>query len=228
MDLTLGLGSVSNMTRSILFSLHLAAGSILYAQTATLPAECKIHIEKVKINATQFTLTITHNEKCEIMMDHNTSKIVLISKVHTPGLSHDNKEDNATVRENKVDKLISLAKSKLGDSYESAKAGPNHFDCSGFVYYLFKTNHIPIPRTSLNQSKSGEKLTRETLKKGDILFFDTAHRNHVNHSGVYLGDGKFIHSSSGKAYGVTISDLDKGFYLDKFRWGVRKIKSNLK
>ncbi|OQX75344.1 MAG: hypothetical protein B6D54_06060, partial [Epsilonproteobacteria bacterium 4484_65] len=117
---------------------------------------------------------------------------------------------------------------KLGDSYEPAKAGPDHFDCSGFVYYLFKTNDVSIPRSSLAQSQSGNKLTREALQKGDILFFDTAHRNHVNHSGVYLGEGKFIHSSSGKAYGVTISDLDKGFYLDKFRWGIRKIESDLK
>lgn len=126
----------------------------------------------------------------------------------------------------RIDKLISLAKSKAGSGYQYAKAGPNHFDCSGFVYYLFKTNNIKIPRTSLNQSKDGKKITREGLKKGDILFFDTSNKKHVNHSGVYLGDGKFIHSSSGKAYGVTISNLDKGFYPDKFRWGIRKIEDN--
>ena len=210
--------------KNILFSLCLTAGSILYAQTATLPIDCSMHIDRVKNDATQFTLTLTHDEKCEIMMDHNISKIILISKEHTPGLAHETKERNATSLESKTDKLISLAKSKLGDSYEPAKAGPDHFDCSGFVYYLFKTNDVSIPRSSLAQSQSGNKLTREALQKGDILFFDTAHRNHVNHSGVYLGDGKFIHSSSGKAYGVTISDLDKGFYLDKFRWGVRKIE----
>ena len=130
-----------------------------------------------------------------------------------------------TDTESETDKLISLAKSKIGNSYEPAKAGPDHFDCSGFVYYLFKTNGIKIPRSSLPQSQSGKKLTREALKRGDILFFDTANRNHVNHSGVYLGNGKFIHSSSGKAYGVTVSELDKGFYLNKFRWGIRKIES---
>ncbi len=211
--------------KSIVFPLSLITASVLYAQTATAPLECKMHIDMVKNDAKQFTLTVSHDEKCEIMMDHNASKIVLISKEHIPGLSHESKESTATGTESKTDKLISLAKSKLGDSYMPAKAGPDHFDCSGFVYYLFKNNDISIPRTSLNQSKSGKKLTREALKKGDILFFDTAHRNHVNHSGVYLGDGKFIHSSSGKAYGVTISSLDKGFYLDKFRWGVRKIES---
>jgi cell wall-associated NlpC family hydrolase len=211
--------------KNILFSLCFGTGSMLYAQTDTVLIDCNMHIDMVKNDAKQFTLTLSHDEKCEIMMDHNTSKIVLISKEHIPALSHQDKETNVTVTESKTDKLISLAKSKLGNSYEPAKAGPDHFDCSGFVYYLFKTNDISIPRSSLTQSKSGKKLTREELKKGDILFFDTAHRNHVNHSGVYLGDGKFIHSSSGKAYGVTISDLDKGFYPDKFRWGIRKIES---
>jgi len=211
---------------SILFSLCVVAGSMLYAQTDTVPVDCRMHIDTVKNDAAQFTLTISHNEKCEIMMDHNTSKIVLISKEHIPALSHQDKEPNVGTAESKTDKLISLAKSKLGNSYMPAKAGPDHFDCSGFVYYLFKTNDISIPRSSLTQSKSGKKLTREELQKGDILFFDTAHRDHVNHSGVYLGEGKFIHSSSGKAYGVTISNLDKGFYLDKFRWGVRKIDND--
>ena len=110
----------------------------------------------------------------------------------------------------------------MGDSYEPAKTGPDHFDCSGFVYYVFMRNGITIPRTSLTQSQSGEKLKREALKRGDMVFFDTYQRMHVNHSGIYLGEGKFIHSSSGKAYGVTISNIDKGFYKEKFRWGVRK------
>jgi len=135
------------------------------------------------------------------------------------------KEHNITSNtEIKIAKIISLAKSKIGSSYKYAQAGPNHFDCSGFVYYIFKTNNITIPRTSLNQSTNGVKVTKELLKRGDILFFDTSHKNHINHSGIYLGDGKFIHSSSGKAYGVTVSNLNKGFYLDKFRWGIRKIE----
>ena len=155
-------------------------------------------------------------------MDHNSSHIDLVSKSHD-SISSPHKEDEIQSVTTKVDKLIALAKSKLGNSYEPAKAGPDHFDCSGFVYYVFTSNSISIPRTSLAQSQSGEKLSRQELKKGDILFFDTHHRNHVNHSGIYLGDGKFIHSSSGKAYGVTVSELDKGFYLDKFRWGIRKL-----
>lgn len=208
-----------------LFPLFLVVGSMLYAQTDRTDMPCRMHINTVKHNPTLFTLTISHDEKCEIMIDHHTSQIILIPKEHDNNLSQQSEENNTTGIKSKVDKLISLAKSKLGDSYVPAKAGPDHFDCSGFVYYLFTTNGISIPRSSLTQSKSGKKLARDELKKGDILFFDTHERGHINHSGVYLGDGKFIHSSSGKAYGVTISSLDKGFYLDKFRWGIRKIQS---
>jgi len=205
--------------------LFFVVGSTLYAQKVTLPdGECQMHIDMVKNDAKQFTLTISHNEKCEVMLDHNKSKIVLISKKHESNVETKDTKSSTSTSNSNIDNLITLAKSKMGNSYMPAKAGPNHFDCSGFVYYVFKTNGITIPRTSLNQSKSGKKLKRNELKKGDILFFDTSNKNHVNHSGVYLGDGKFIHSSSGKAYGVTVSSLDKGFYLDKFRWGVRKIE----
>ena len=149
------------MMKKILFPLYLAAGSILYAQTSIVPNECKMHIDKVKNGTTQFTLTISHDEKCEIMLDHHTSKIVLISKEYTPGEVHQTKVIDKEGTESKADTLIKLAKSKLGNSYVPVKAGPDHFDCSGFVYYLFTTNGISVPRTSLDQSKSGKKLTRK-------------------------------------------------------------------
>ena len=187
--------------------------------------ECEMHIKTVKNDANEFTLTLTHDKNCEVIMDEHTSKIVLISKKHDTNATDIN---HTAIEGTPVDKLLTLARSKLGDSYLYAAKGPDHFDCSGFVYYLFKENGITIPRSSLPQSKAGEKIMRQQLQKGDILFFDTHVRGHVNHSGVYLGNGKFIHSSSGKAYGVTVSNLDKGFYLDKFRWGIRKIDAKAK
>jgi len=193
----------------------------LYAETQI---DCRIQIESVQNNSDTYTLVLKHDKNCEIMMDHNASLISLVSKMYEKQGSVAKTENNSTTSHTKVEKLIVLAQSKMGDSYEPAKAGPDHFDCSGFVYYVFKNNAISIPRSSRTQSQSGDHLKREALKRGDILFFDTHDRKHINHSGIYLGEGKFIHSSSGKAYGVTISELDKGFYKDKFRWGVRKIE----
>ena len=193
--------------------------------TLWLHAACDMQIVSLKNSAERTTLVLKHDKHCEVLLDHNATYIALRSKVYVE--MNLTKETNATTAgtDTPVEALISLAKSKLGSRYAPAKAGPDHFDCSGFVYYVFKQQGIKIPRASLSQSQSGEKLTREQLKRGDILFFDTHERKHINHSGIYLGEGKFIHSSSGKAYGVTISDLDKGFYKEKFRWGVRKIEA---
>ncbi len=195
----------------------------LYAESHN-KVDCSIQIESVKNNSDTYTLVLKHDKNCEVMMDHNESLISLVSKAYEKQDSVAKTENNTTPSNSKVEKLITLAKSKMGDSYEAAKAGPDHFDCSGFVYYVFKNSGIKIPRTSLLQSQSGEKIKRDDLKRGDILSFDTHDRKHINHSGIYLGNGKFIHSSSGKAYGVTISKLDTGFYKEKFRWGIRKIE----
>ena len=122
--------------------------------------------------------------------------------------------------------ILSVAKSKLGSPYSYGKAGEYSFDCSGFVYYVYKKNGYHIPRTSKAQSQMSQKkiFSKRALKPGDILFFDTSDRGYVNHSGIYLGEMKFIHASSGKAHSVTISRLDRGFYKDRFLWGIRVIK----
>lgn len=130
-------------------------------------------------------------------------------------------EDNLAKNNTQIEVLLAEAQHKLGSPYVYAKHGPDTFDCSGFVYYLFKQQNISLPRTSLAQSQFGNKISRQALQRGDILFFDTSGKGHINHSGIYLGDHSFIHASSGKAHGVTISDLD-GWYKDKFKWGIRK------
>jgi len=118
-----------------------------------------------------------------------------------------------------TNKIVIEAQKHLGKPYKYGGVGPKNFDCSGFVYTVYKHLGILIPRTSLNQSKvRGVKLTKSNLKVGDLVFFDTSLHGQVNHSGIYLGNAKFIHASSGKAYSVTISEMN-GWYRDKFRWG---------
>ena len=104
--------------------------------------------------------------------------------------------------------IVKTAKKYLGKPYKYGATGPNSFDCSGFVYAVFREVGVPIPRTSLAQSKiKGKKLSKSELKKGDLLSFDTSLKGHINHSGIYIGNHKFIHASSGKAHSVTISTL---------------------
>lgn len=117
--------------------------------------------------------------------------------------------------------IVTEAYRHLGKPYKYGATGPNSFDCSGFVFAVHRDLGITIPRTSREQSQmQGRKLSKNELKAGDLVFFDTSLKGHVNHSGIYLGKGKFIHASSGKAFSVTISDIN-AWYKDKFRWGKR-------
>ena len=119
--------------------------------------------------------------------------------------------------------LLKVAKDQLGVCYLYGGDSPNvGFDCSGFVQYVYKKGRgIKLPRKSIDQSKIGDLVPMEDLQSGDLLFFDTANRGHINHVGIYVGDGKFIHATSGKKYCVTISNLNRGFYKRTFRFAKR-------
>ncbi len=121
------------------------------------------------------------------------------------------------------------AKSFLGTKYVWGATGPSKFDCSGFTQWVYRDVGIKIPRVSRDQAKVGKYVKYSNLKRGDMVFFDTKkHRSgKVTHVGIYLGNGNFIHASSG-AKKVVIYNFDqKPYYKDRFLWGRRVIdKSN--
>ncbi len=195
---------------------------------------CTLKAQTVQSDSRHFTLVVTYPKQCEVSMDAQPQQIVLRvarsggayalpAPTHTPGNRSASSGTTTAATADTLASLIRRARSKIGSRYVYSATGPDHFDCSGFVYYLFRSEGIAIPRTSRDQSQMGPPLTRAQLRRGDLVFFDTGHRGHINHSGLYLGDGRFIHATSGKAYGVTISRLDRGFYDQAFRWGVRVI-----
>ena len=125
----------------------------------------------------------------------------------------------------KEDEVIDTAKSFLGTKYVWAANGPNAFDCSGFTKYVFREVGINLPRYSGHQAKVGIPVTYDELQKGDLVFFDTEHkfRGKVNHVGIYIGDGKFIHASSAGKRVMITSFREKPFYKKRFLRGERVI-----
>lgn len=118
--------------------------------------------------------------------------------------------------------IIDIAKMKLGRKYVWGAVGSKGtFDCSGFTSYVYKKKGINIPRTSFNQSKYGKFIPKSNLRKGDLIFFDTSKKKkgYVNHVGIYMGGGNFIHASSAKKK-VVITKLSK-FYAQRYR-GARR------
>ncbi|HHX59820.1 MAG TPA: C40 family peptidase [Epulopiscium sp.] len=94
-------------------------------------------------------------------------------------------------------------------------------DCSGFTQGIYKEFDIDINRTSSMQVLNGRTIPKNELKSGDLIFFDTngINRGNISHVGVYVGDGKFIHSNSSK--GISIAKLDNSYYKRNYVKSVR-------
>ncbi|WP_005035721.1 C40 family peptidase [Holophaga foetida] len=93
------------------------------------------------------------------------------------------------------EELVRTAENYLGLPYlwggSSAETG---FDCSGLTMSVYRLNGLSLPRSSRDQFQGGSAVGREELQKGDLLFFATGGSGRVNHVGLYIGDGKFIHA----------------------------------
>lgn len=120
----------------------------------------------------------------------------------------------------KADSVVDYATTLLGKGYIYGKTGPENFDCSGFIYFVYKKFNVLLPRSSRVQAKQGELLEREEISKGDVLFFKSPSPNNPNigHVGIVIendnGNIRFIHSSTGR--GVVIDDLDSRNYSRRF------------
>ena len=108
-----------------------------------------------------------------------------------------------------------LATRYLGAPYVWAGSSPSGFDCSGLVMYAFGQVGVAIPHNAAQQFRLGIPVDRDRLRPGDVVFF-----NQLRHNGIYLGDGRFVHST--KPGGVKIARLDDEWF--RSRWmGARRL-----
>ena len=111
-------------------------------------------------------------------------------------------------------KLVEEAKKHLGKKYVWGATGPNTFDCSGLTQYCHKKLGINIPRTSLEQSKSGKLVSKSNLQVGDLIFWKTTSAP-VGHVGMYIGNNQFIHAPNSRSV-VKIDNLSNSYYANKY------------
>ena len=116
--------------------------------------------------------------------------------------------------------IVETAQLFLGAPYLWGGRSTAGFDCSGFVQTVFELNDIDMPRDTGQQIKLGKEIGKDYTKaqKGDLLFFSNS-KGRVNHIGIYLGEGRFIHSSGMvKVNGLNSDDpLYDESYLKRFK-----------
>ncbi len=104
----------------------------------------------------------------------------------------------------------------IGTPYRWGGSNDTGFDCSGMVQYIYKNAvNVSLPRTSRDMAAASRTIRRQDLQTGDLVFFDTAGNGTVSHVGLYLGEGRFLHSPrSGST--VQTERLDKPYYAKRF------------
>ena len=107
-------------------------------------------------------------------------------------------------------KIIKTALSLKGRPYKKTAKGPDAFDCSGFVQYVYKKAKISLPPSTREQNEVGQKIALQDVSPGDLVFFRTIK---VFHVGIMLNKKEFIHSSTTK--GVSINRLDEDYWKKK-------------
>lgn len=124
----------------------------------------------------------------------------------------------------KGQEIADFAKKYLGCKYVYGASGPSTFDCSGFTMYVYKNFGISLSHSARAQSKNGVYVAKQDLKPGDLVFFkDYETMDGIGHCGIYIGDGNFIHASSGTGYCVKISTLLSGSYNARYETARRLI-----
>lgn len=142
-------------------------------------------------------------------------------------------ENTGTSSSAKASEIVSYAKKFLGVPYVYGGASPSGFDCSGFTMYVYNHFGISMRHGAQAQAKLGEKITANksskssllnNLEVGDLVFFlDYETMDEIGHCGIYIGDGNFIHASSGSGYCVKINSLLPGEYYNTRYCAARRV-----
>jgi len=110
--------------------------------------------------------------------------------------------------------IVDLALKQQGAPYLWAGSTPDGFDCSGFLYYVFKNNGYNVGRTSVAAYRAQAKsVAANSLRAGDLVFFQNTYKQGLSHAGIYLGNGQFIHAGSS---GIQISNVQDSYWSKHF------------
>ncbi len=148
-----------------------------------------------------------------------------------PGTNHANTEfviqdtlPSITIDTSKAsaESIVTFAETLVGTPYKYASIDPAQgFDCSGFITYVFNHFNIAVPRSSIGFTNAGTDIPLKDAKRGDLILFTgtDSTEKFVGHMGIVTVNTndslQFIHSTSGKAYGVTVTPLN-AYYKGRF------------
>lgn len=164
-------------------------------------------------NGTPLTITGTSGDWTAVTINgvkgYVNSAYVTTTKSH--GGSGGSSQPSTSIGET----IVATAKKYMGAPYVYGGMSPSGFDCSGFVNYVYKLCGYSMSRVASSiYNNNGTYVEKANLQLGDLVFF-ASNSSSIGHVGIYIGNGQFIHSSSGAGC-VVISALDSSYYLKNY------------
>jgi cell wall-associated NlpC family hydrolase len=111
--------------------------------------------------------------------------------------------------------IARIARDQLGRPYRYGGDGPGGFDCSGLTKYVYASFGIELPRTAAAQHAAATPVARDQLAPGDLVFFRFGSATGVDHVGVHVGDGRFVHAPKAGAPVVEVV-LDAPWFARRY------------
>ena len=118
--------------------------------------------------------------------------------------------------------VATLAERYVGSPYRWGGTSPAGFDCTGFVLWVYSQFGVDLPHNEAGQLASGAQVSTDDLQPGDILVFANTYRAGLSHTGVYIGDGQFVHAAD-ERHGVIVSSLNDGYWAPRLVGASRAI-----
>lgn len=132
---------------------------------------------------------------------------------------------NAGAQAQKISSLINLANSLVGTPYVwgGSSLSDGGFDCSGFTQYIFKQVGYNLNRISSDQATQGVFVSRTAILPGDLIFYSLSGDGRISHVGLYIGNGKMIHSpKTGDT--VKVTDITTSYWQSRYMTARRIIQ----
>lgn len=173
--------------------------------------------------------SITPNKLSEAKKEISPAKQIDIALANIEKANKSTEIQKTILFEKKMDDMLAEAESYLGTPYRYGGTTRSGIDCSAFVLSVFgATMGMHLPRVAAAQAQEGERVAREDMRKGDLVFFSNGGR--ISHVGIVHdvdenGSVRFIHASTSR--GVMISPLTDSYWGPKFRFAKRIVNDDI-
>lgn len=246
---TANLNSTNTVTNSVENTTTNTTKNVNNTTTSSINKTAKITVETAKVReeasttsnvlgfldyGDEVTLLEQNGDWYKINFENKTGYIkntlfeIIDSTVSSRSLTEerqDVQEENVIHSEN-ASEVVSYAKQYLGYPYiVGGKTPVTGFDCSGFTRYIFLNFGYSLGSTAASQTDIGIVISRENLEPGDLILFLNEEKTGIGHTGIYIGNGEFIHSANPQR-GVVIDNLNTNSYYSERFVSARRIVNN--